>query len=129
MDQWILQTVIEGYHIPHTSEPSQETMPYNHHFSSGNQTLLQEEIHTLLEKQAIQLVPAQTKGFYSSIFMVPKKDGGQRPVINLKRLNYHVKSEHFKMESLHTVKSLLQKEDWMTKIDLKDAFFMVPIAK
>jgi len=54
---------------------------------------------------------------------------GQRPVITLKRLNSHVKSEHFKMESLHTVKSLLQKGDWMTKIDLKDAFFMVPIAK
>jgi len=112
-----------------SSEPDQETMPYNPHFSSENQTLLQEEIHTLLEKQAIQKVPTQTKGFYSSIFMVPKKDGGQRPVINLKRLNYHVKSEHFKMESLHTVKSLLQKEDWMTKVDLKDAFFMVPIAK
>ena len=40
-----------------------------------------------------------------------------------------MKSEHFKMETLHTVKSLLQKEDWMTKVDLKDAFFMVPIAK
>ena len=52
-------------------------------------------------------VPAQTKGFYSSIFIVQKKDGGQRPVINLKRLNYHVKSEHFKLETLHTVKSLL----------------------
>ena len=128
-DQWVLQTVTEGYYIPLLSEPNQETMPYNPHFSSENQTLLQEEIHTLLEKQAIQKVPAQTKGFYSSIFMVPKKDGGQRPVINLKRLNYHVKSEHFKMESLHTVKSLLQKEDWMTKVDLKDAFFMVPIAK
>jgi len=69
-------------------------------------------------------VPAQTKG---SIFIVPKKDGGQRPVINLKMLNYHVKSEHFKMEILHTVKSLPKKEDCMTKVDLKDAFFMVPM--
>jgi len=39
------------------------------------------------------------------------------------------KSKHFKMENLHTVKSLLQKEDWMIKVDLKDAFFMVPKAK
>jgi len=91
-------------------------MPYNPHFLSENQTLLQEEIHTLLEKHE-----SQPK--------LPKKYGGQRPVINLKRLNYHVKSEHFKMEILHTVKSLLQKEDWITKVDLKDAFFMVPIAK
>ena len=31
------------------------------------------------------------------------------------------------MEGLHTVKALLQKNDWMAKVDLKDSFFMVPI--
>ena len=62
------------------------------------------------------------------MFMVSKKGGGQRPIINLKYLNKFVKSEHFKMEGLHTVKALLQKNVWMAKIDLKDAFFMVPIA-
>ena len=65
---------------------------------------------------------------YSNMFIVPKKDGGQRPVINLKHLNEFVKSKHFKMEGLHTVKGLLRQHDWMAKVDLKDAFFMVPIA-
>ena len=32
------------------------------------------------------------------------------------------------MEGLHTVKALLRQNDWMAKVDLKDAFFMVPIA-
>ena len=82
----------------------------------------------LLTKQAVQKISASQRGFYSSMFMVPKKDGGQRPVINLKTLNRYVKLEHFKMEGLHTVKAILQKGDWMTKIDLKDAFFMIPIA-
>jgi len=58
------------------------------------------------------------------MFIVPKKDGGQRPVINLKHLKKFVKSEHFKMEGLHTVKALLRRSDWMAKVDLKDAFFM-----
>ena len=62
------------------------------------------------------------------MFIVPKKDWGQRPVINLKSLNKYVKSEHFKMEGLHIVKALSQKSDWMAKVDLKDAFFMVPVA-
>ena len=39
-----------------------------------------------------------------------------------------MKSEHFKMEGLHTVKALLRRDDFMAKVDLKDAFFMVPIA-
>ena len=81
-----------------------------------------------LAEAAIQHLPRVSSGLYSNMFMVPKKGVGQRPIINLKYLNKFVKSEHFKMEGLHTVKALLQKNDWMTKIDLKDAFFMVPIA-
>ena len=77
----------------------------------------------------MQEVVTNTKGFYSNMFMVPKKDGGQRPVINLKHLNRFVKSEHFKMEGLHTVKAPIQEHDWMAKIDLKNAFFMVPITQ
>jgi len=46
--------------------------------------LLKEEIEALLSKQAIQEAPASLKGFYFSMFMVPKKHGGKRPVINLK---------------------------------------------
>ena len=83
----------------------------------------------LLEKQAVQKVPASTKGFYSNMFMVPKEDGGQRPVINLKHLNKFVESEHFKMEGLHTVKAFIQKNDWLAEVDLKDAFFMILVAQ
>ena len=32
------------------------------------------------------------------------------------------------MEGLHTVEALLQKSDWIAKVDSKDAFFMVPVA-
>ena len=59
------------------------------------------------------------------------KEGWQaeRPVINLKRLNQSVKAEHFKMECIHMLKNLLRAGDWMAKIDLKDAYFMIPIAQ
>jgi len=32
---------------------------------------------------------------------------------------------HFKMEGLHTVKTLIQRNDWMAEVDLKDAILMV----
>ena len=89
---------------------------------------MEEEIQTLAQKQAVQEVLVTTKAYYSNIFMVPKKDGDKRPVINLKSLNKYMKSEQFKMEGLHIVKALLQKSNWMAKVDLKDAFFMVPVA-
>ena len=125
-DPWVIQTVEKGYVIPLTMTPTQQHHPYSPHLSTREESLLREEIQLLLQKQAVQEVVPSTKGFYSNMFMVPKKDGGQRPVINLKHLNRFVKSDYFKMEGLHTVKALIQENDWMAKIDPKDAFFMVP---
>ena len=31
------------------------------------------------------------------------------------------------MEGIHILRDLLRAGDWMTKVDLKDAYFMVPI--
>ena len=61
------------------------------------------------------------------MFIVPKSDGSWRPVINLKALNRHVITRHFKMESIRTVKGLMMKRDWLLKLDLKDAYLAVPI--
>ena len=128
LDSWVLQTVTRGYHIPLIADPVQKFPPHSPHLPLGDVMILEEEIHSLLQKQAIQQIPSSAEGFYSNMFLVPKKRGGQRPVINLKHLNKFVKSEYFKMEGLHRVKALLQKNDWMAKIDLKDAFFMIPMA-
>lgn len=67
------------------------------------------------------------QGFVSSIFLVPKKEGGQRPIVNLRPLNRFIPYEHFKMEGIHMLKDLLRKGDLMVKIDLKDAYFTVPV--
>ena len=53
--------------------------------------------------------------------------GRQRPVINLKGFNQFVKTEHFKMEGLHLLPDFLQPQDWMVKMDLKDAYLQIPI--
>ena len=81
----------------------------------------------MVDKNAISRVCQKQEGFLSQLFMVPKKDGGQRPIINLKKLNSFVQTEHFKMEGIHMLKDLLKPGDWMTKVDLKDAYFMIPV--
>ena len=65
-------------------------------------------------------------GFYSNIFLVPKKSGGQR-LINLKALNQFIHPEHFKMEGIHTLRDLMRPGDWLGKMDLKDAYLVIPI--
>ena len=67
--------------------------------------------------------------FVSNLFLVKKKDGGQRPVINLKQLNACISYCHFKVEGLQNLKYMLQKGGYMCKLDLKDAYFSVPLEK
>lgn len=55
------------------------------------------------------------------------KGGGWRPIINLKRLNSFLDVKHFKMEGINTLRDVLQKGDWMGKLDLSDAYLTVPI--
>ena len=42
-------------------------------------------------------------------------------------MNTFVDSPHFKMESIRNVISMFHKGVWMASVDLKDAFFTVPI--
>ena len=56
-----------------------------------------------------------------------KKDGGFQPVVNLKALNKFIQEEHFKMEGFHMVRDLVRQGDWLAKIDLKDAYFLIPV--
>ena len=58
----------------------------------------------MLEKQAITAVQFSKGNFISQISVVPKKDGGYCPAINLKALNLFMVEEHFKMNGFHMVK-------------------------
>ena len=42
-------------------------------------------------------------------------------------MNEFIPPPHFKMEGFHTLRVVLRRDDWMTKVDLKDAYFMIPI--
>ena len=106
-DQWVLG-VVTGYRIEFLSPPTQANLPRVGVCSLEEQELIVEEVDKMLSKGAItELTPVEaTGGFYSSLFLVPKKDGGMRPVINLKSLNEYVAPHHFKMEGIQPLKEL-----------------------
>ena len=54
-----------------------------------------------------------------------KKCGGQRPFINLKKLNQFISYDHFKFEGLYLWKESLEEGDYLCKLD----FFCVLLNK
>ncbi|KAL0200147.1 hypothetical protein M9458_003334, partial [Cirrhinus mrigala] len=91
--------------------------------------VMEQEVETLLRKEAIEEVPPHDmeSGFYSRYFIVSKKDGGLRPIIDLRRLNCSVMRLKFKMLTVKQVVSQIRSEDWFVTIDLKDTYFHVSI--
>lgn len=120
--QWI-----RGYHIPLTHTPRQDYSPSNNNFNSTEKLILSKEINKLLELGAISSCSPVCGQFLSSIFTVPKNDGTHRFILNLKAFNKFVETSHFKLEDVRTVCKLLLKGDYMTTIDMKNAYFLVPV--
>ena len=76
----------------------------------------------LVSKRAAIRIPFSEDGFVSIVFVIAKGSGGFRPVINLKKSNVYIKYEKFKMEGLQSLRHLVRPNDWMPKIELKDAY-------
>ena len=89
---------------------------------------LHEAVQAMLTKKAIIHVRKPTTlGYYSRLFLVPKPLKRWSPVIDLSILNTHLHVPTFKMETAESIRKPIQQGEWVTSIDLTDAYFHVPI--
>ena len=126
---WVLETVL-GHSIEFLESSYQSYLPTTH-VTTDEKELTDQDVLAPQQKHAIHRVPESNSHdraqFISLLFTVPKKGGGHRPVVNLKGLNHFVEYQHFKMEGVSMLKDLLKPNDFLTKIDLKDAYLTVPV--
>ena len=66
-------------------------------------------------------------GWVSNIFLVPKRQGGFRMILNLKKLNEFMTYTKFKMDHVDKVISLLRQGDYMGSLDLCLAFGQIAL--
>ena len=124
-DKWVLSLVRKGYRIPFLKRPILSPDPV--FFQQPLSQQLEEEVASLLSKGAVEEIIPKCPGYYSRIFLVPKKNRKLRLIIDLSVLNHFVYKQTFKMETQRKVKDAIQLNDWAFSLDLTDAYLHVPI--
>ena len=131
-DKFVLRTIHQGYTIQVDPVYRKSLfwlrqitpLPENNAHSRA----LLKEVQTLEQKKAIRPINSRNGLILSPVFLVTKKSGKYRMILNLKRLNHFVPNQQFKMESLSKILPLIQCNEWAATIDLSDAYLHVPVA-
>ena len=127
-DPVILET-ITGYRLEFINDtpPIQNRIPHPYKLNETEKEAVSSEIIRLANMGVIEKAD-DSAGYVSNIFTRPKKDGGFRMILDLSALNKNIVYYHFKMDTLETAINLITKNCLMTSIDLKDAYYSVPVA-
>lgn len=129
-DPWVLSTMTYGYRLQFKNRPRVTRVPT---FTTVSDAMhvqtLRAELSTLLEKRAIREVKRSDPqaGFFSRYFLIPKRTGDLRPILDLRGLNMHLRSLRCRFLTVPRVRQAINAGDWFATIDLQDAYFQIPI--
>lgn len=124
----VILTWIQGYEIPFSELPPPHDSG-SQHWTNYQKQIVELEINKLISFGAISKCSHRTDQFTSPIFVVPKPNGSYRFILNLKKLNEYINTDHFKLEDIRTATKLMTKDCYMASIDLKEAYLSVPIGE
>ena len=120
----------EGYCLNCRLKPPLTKVPVirSKYLNRETQQFLIKAVYQMIDKRAITPVQKVTSlGFYSRLFLVPKPGKKWRPVIDLSVVNKYLHVPTFKMETAENIRNSLQQGEWVTSLDLTDAYFHIPI--
>ena len=123
-NHWVFRTVTQGYRLQFAEIPSLSSRVIYTRARGLKADALREEINSLLHKGAIvELSRNQSRlGFWSRYFLVQKKGGGLRPIMDLRALNKHLKKFKFRMLTSESLLKSVRQGDFHCSVDLKDAY-------
>jgi hypothetical protein len=110
----------EGYRI------QWKTTPIPWHNPRSSSSLLDPTVMTFLKSDIIEISPDQDSRFLSNLFAI-QEQMKLRPILDCQKINQFMQVQHFKMEGVPALREIIQPQDWICKMDLKDAYVVVPI--
>ena len=126
-DPFALSIMTEGLRL-NFSPPLTTPPPFWAVSKEEHLPIIRTFLPSFLERGIIREVSNSLPLFYSRLFVVTKKDGPYRVIIDLSRLNKLLIVPTFQMESVLKIAEGIVECLWGCTIDLKDAYFHCPIA-
>ncbi|XP_041432012.1 uncharacterized protein LOC121397903 isoform X2 [Xenopus laevis] len=130
-DRWVLQIISVGYKLEFKRRHLkslflQSRIPGEPRARQALSKILMD----LWKQEVIRPVPKSQRGLgvYSPLFLIKKKTGEYRAILDLRVLNRSLRVRRFKMESLRSVLQEIDQGDWLISIDIKDAYLHIPVA-
>ena len=111
-----------------TPRQRQRVTKLENRFLEKERHIIDIQIQEFLQKGIISRSIFQEEQIISPIFLRPKPDGSHRVIFNLKSLYDSVVYQHFKLDTLEKAIQLVRPGCYMASLDLKDAYYSVPIA-
>ena len=127
-DPYVLDIILCGVKLDFIKPPP---FPNSHiltHFSTAQELAINQGLTILLQKKVICPTTLSPTSYVSPIFTT-EKDGLHRLILNLKHFNECIRYVHFKMENLQDVFALINPGVRMASIDLRDAYYTIPVAR
>lgn len=123
----VVLDLVEGISLEFISQPPiQSFIPPPYKLDPSHVDVIDKEVQKLIDRGFVSEICAGFK-FISNVFVVPKSNGKFRLIIDLSPLNVYIKKEHFKMDNLEVAAGLMFPGAFMASIDLKDAYYTLPI--
>ena len=121
---------LSGIKIPFLQRPCSNKNTSRIALYRDQETFLRHKIKQLMHDDCIEQIPAfDPTGFINNVFLRPKRSGGYRMILNVKEFNKFIPDIHFKMEHLPDLFDMLYPNDKIVKLDLQDAFFVMPMSR
>ncbi|KAH7816348.1 uncharacterized protein MONOS_11951 [Monocercomonoides exilis] len=86
------------------------------------------ELKEQLETGIVSRIPPKDVKFRNNVFLIQKKSGAWRQILDCRILNAAMKKVHFKCENKRTVERLIMRNDFAVTMDLSQAYYLIPVS-
>ena len=130
--KWVHTVIKHGVALEFSKHPRNRKARAVDDCLEKERKIINEEFEQLRKEKIIERVTGhkQHHGVFLTAFVIRRADGIRWRVITDGRpINRYEIPRHFKMEGTKTVQDLLATGDWMTKVDLSNAYYHINVRK